>query len=111
MRIRAKRIGIDRKGQYKSREDKARQLINLNHRTFFGNPDSGDLCWSRWAFPVITGTGRLHELDLYNQQCIRYVLTGKWSDAGYRVKYRQLKELGYESLVRAYYRHQDTGLL
>ena len=45
----------------------------------------------------------LHELDLYNQQCIRYVMTGKWSDAGHRVRYAALKDLGYESLVRSYY--------
>lgn len=111
MRIRAKKIGIDRKGIHSSLEEKVRHLIYLNRLTFFGRPDSDDLCWSRWAFPVITGTERLHELDLYNQRCIRYVLTGKWSDCQYRVKYRQLKELGYESLVRAYFRHQDTLLL
>jgi hypothetical protein len=54
------------------------------------------MCWNQWAFPVITGTDRLHELDLYNQQCIRYVMTGKWSNAGYRVKYSCLKPFVFE---------------
>ena len=106
MRIRAKRIGLDRYGQFKTPEEKARHLIQLNRQTFFGKAGSTDLCWNQWAFPVITETERLHELDLYNQQCIRYVMTGKWSDAGYRVRYSQLKDLGYESLVRSYYSNQ-----
>lgn len=103
MRIRAKRIGLDRDGRLQTPEEKARLLIRLNRQTFFGKAGSNNLCWSQWAFPVITRTERLHELDLYNQQCIRYVMTGKWSDAGYRVRYAALKELGYESLVRSYY--------
>ena len=103
MRMRAKRIALDRDGRLQTPEEKARLLIRLNCQTFFGKAGSNDLCWSQWAFPVITGTWRLHELDLYNQQCIRYVMTGKWSDAGYRVRYAALKDLGYESLVRSYY--------
>ena len=109
MRIRAKRTGLDRDRRFKTPAEKAKHLIQLNRKTFFGRPGSDDLCWSQWAFPVITGTGCLHELDLYNQQCIRYVMTGKWSDAGYRVKYSQLKELGYESLVRAYHASNVTS--
>ncbi len=103
MRIRAKKIGLDKVGRFETAEQKAKHLIQLNNQTFFKNQESEQLCWSQWAFPVITSTERLHELDLYNQQCIRYVLSGKWSNAAYRVKYSSLKELGYESLVRAYY--------
>ena len=107
MRMRAKRIGLDKKKRYPTPEEKAKRLIYLNHRTFYGKPDSNDLSWDRWAFPVITRTDTLHELDLYSQRCIRFLLTGKWSDCQYRIPYDTLKELGYESLVRAYYREKD----
>ena len=103
MRIRAKRIGLDKKNRYTTAEEKAKHLIRLNAGTFYGKPGSSDLSWSQWAFPVITKTDGLHELDLYNQHCIRYVLSGKWSDSQYRISYQKLKELGYDSLVRAYY--------
>ena len=106
MRIRAKRIGLDKKNSYSTAEEKAKHLIRLNHNTFYGKPGSSDLSWSQWAFPVITKTDGLHELDLYNQHCIRYVLTDKWSDSQYRISYQKLKQLGYESLVRAYYSQQ-----
>ena len=96
MRIRAKKAGLDKNRRFNTPEEKARDLIALNHQTFFGKPGSNELCWNQWAFPVITGTDCLHELDLYNQQCIRYVMTGKWSNAGYRVKYSCLKPFVFE---------------
>lgn len=108
MRIRAKRIGLDKEKRYATAEEKAKHLIRLNHNTFYGKPGSSDLSWSQWAFPVITKTDGLHELDLYNQHCIRYVLTGKWSDSQYRIPYQELKQLGYDSLVRAYYAQKAT---
>ena len=109
MRIRAKRIGLDRKKCYRSPEEKARHLIRLNRGTFYGKPGSSNLSWTQWAFPVITKIDGLHALDLYNQHCIRYVLTGKWSDSQYRVTYDELKALGYDSLVRAYYSQKNIN--
>lgn len=108
MRIRTKRIGLDKGKKYATAEEKAKLLIRLNHNTFYGKPGSSDLSWSKWAFSVITETDGLHELDLYNQHCIRYVLTGKWSDSQYRISYQKLKQLGYESLVRSYYAQKTT---
>lgn len=107
MRIRAKRFGLDKNHYFHLPEEKAAALIRRNRKTFYGRPGTHDLCWSRWAFPVITKTDGLHELDLYNQRCIRFLLSGKWSDAQYRIPYRKLKELGYQSLVRSYY--EDSG--
>lgn len=103
MRIRAKRFGLDKNHYFHSPEEKAAALIRRNQKTFYGRPGTGDLCWSRWAFPVITKAEGLHELDLYNQRCIRFLLSGKWSNAQYRIPYSKLKELGYQSLVRSYY--------
>jgi len=111
MRIRAKKASLDKKKRFRTPEEKAIHLIRLNRQTFFGKPGSNDLNWSRWAFPVITRTERLHELDLYNQRCIRFILSGKWSNAQYRVSYSTLKELGYESLVRAYHDYREASNL
>ncbi len=109
MRIRAKRIGLDKKKRFATPIEKAKHLIWLNHRAFYGKPDSNELSWDRWAFPVITRTDALHELDLYSQRCIRFLLSGKWSDCQYRISYDTLKNLGYESLVRAYYRERNDA--
>lgn len=107
MRIRARRLGLDKAQRYHSPEEKATAFILRNRKTFYGREGTNDLCWMRWAFPVITKTDGLHELDLYQQRCIRFLLSGKWSDTQYRVPYQKLKDLGYESLVRAYYRSAE----
>ena len=103
MRMRAKKIEKQKRQQGMSPEEAGRQLIAMNMHSFFGKDEESRMSWKRWAFPVITKTDGLQTLDLYNQYCIRYVMTGKWSKAQYRVKYQKLKELGYRSLVRAYY--------
>lgn len=102
-RIRAKRIRRQVEDGAISPADGARCLVRLTNQTFFGRGNSRELCWSRWLFPMLTEHEGLHELDLYYQRCLRYILTGKWSDAAYRVRYRDLKELGYVSLVRKFY--------
>ncbi|MBQ5529231.1 MAG: hypothetical protein IIT99_02135, partial [Bacteroidales bacterium] len=66
------------------------------------DPDS--LSWSRWFFPVINRTEGLKEIDHYLQQSIRYLATGHHTKANYRVRYADLKALGYRSLVHEFYR-------
>lgn len=100
-RMRALYLERDDRHLYPTREDKARRLIALTDRMIYGRTDSDDFSWSRWVFPVVTKTDGLHELDLYVQHCLRYLLSGKWSNARYRVSYKELKRLGYKSLVRA----------
>ena len=102
-RIRTKRIRRQVEDGVISPVDGARRLVRLTDQTFFGRNNSRELCWSRWLFPMLTEHEGLHQLDLYNQRCLRYILTGKWSDAAYRVRYRDLKDLGYVSLVRKFY--------
>ena len=102
-RIRTKRIRRQVEDGVISAEDGARCLVRLTNLTFFGRNNSRELCWSRWLFPMLTEHEGLHKLDLYHQRCLRYILTGKWSDAAYRIRYANLKELGYVSLVRKFY--------
>ena len=69
------------------------------------------MTWARWFFPLITTDRSLHEIDLYAQQCIRTLATGKHTKSAYNFRYEQMKELGYVSLVNRYYsfRREDSA--
>ncbi|MBP5714649.1 MAG: hypothetical protein J6X07_08140 [Prevotella sp.] len=78
-------------------------LINHFNRVFFESDDTETLTWARWFFPVINQTEGLKEIDHYLQQNIRYLGTGKHNKSNYKTDYAQLKQMGYKSLVNAYY--------
>ena len=81
----------------------AKAFIRVFNSKLFENPISNDLTWARWFFPLITTDRSLHEIDLYAQQCIRTLATGKHTKSAYNFRYEQMKELGYISLVNRYY--------
>ena len=81
-------------------------LIRIFNGKFFGDGDPETLTWSRWFFPVINRTEGLKEIDAYLQQNIRFLATGRHTKANYRVRYADLKALGYRSLVHEYYRRR-----
>ena len=68
--------------------------------TFF---EPNELSWSRWFFSVINTDKSLHEIDLYAQDCIRYIISGSRKKTRFRVTYDDMKALGYRSLVHEYY--------
>ena len=78
-------------------------LIRIFNNKFFGSDDPDALTWSRWFFPVINSTEGLREIDRYLQQNLRYLSTGRHSKANFRVRYADLKALGYRSLVHEFY--------
>ena len=78
-------------------------LINYFNRKFFEGDDPQTLTWSRWFFPLITETEGLREIDRYLQDNLRFLATGRHNKANYRIRYGQLKSLGYRSLVSEYY--------
>ena len=84
-------------------------LIRKFNAKLFEGDDPDSLSWSRWFFPVINRTGGLKEIDLYLQQYIRYLSTGRHAKANYRVRYKDLKALGYRSLVHEFYRYRRSG--
>ena len=96
----------DRKGLDATRAMKG--LIRTFNNKFFEDGDPEALTWSRWFFPVINRTDGLREIDSYLQQYIRYLGTGRHSKANYRIRYADLKALGYRSLVHEYYRSRET---
>ena len=90
-----------------TREEAARNMIRRFNSFFFGYTGSGKrLSWARWAFPVITDTECLKELDHYFQTSLRYVLYGSMKQRKSSIPYETLNALGYKSLVY-YFHHQD----
>lgn len=81
----------------------AKAFIRVFNQKLFENPISNDLTWARWFFPLINTDRSLHEIDIYAQQCIRTLATGKHTKSAYNFRYEQMKELGYISLVNRYY--------
>ena len=84
-------------------------LIRIFDSKFFEGDDPDALTWSRWFFPVINRTDGLREIDNYLQQYIRYLSTGRHTKANYRIRYADLKSLGYRSLVHEYYRYREKA--
>ena len=78
-------------------------LVRYFNNKFFDADDAPTLTWSRWFFPVINQTEGLREIDRYLQYNLRFVATGKHNKANYRIRYDQLKQLGYRSLVHEFY--------
>ena len=106
-RIRRKARSLQRwSGKHDIAEEKAmKALIRYFNNKFFENDDASMLTWSRWFFPVINQTDGLKEIDHYLQDNLRFVATGKHNKANYRIRYAQLKELGYRSLVHEFYEY------
>lgn len=90
-------------------ERAAKAFIRVFNRKLFQAESDHQLTWARWYFPLITTADSLHAIDLYAQTCIRYLATGKRTKAAYDFRYEQMKELGYVSLVNAYYAHKRGG--
>ena len=78
-------------------------LIRTFNNKFFEDDDPEALTWSRWFFPVINRSEGLGEIDRYLQQYIRYLGTGRHCKANYRIRYSDMKSLGYRSLVHEFY--------
>ena len=80
-----------------------RALIRKYNRLFFGY-ESGELSWARWYFSTITTSDSLHEIDVYFQEWLRYIATGRHIHKNHAiVPYDILKSCGYRSLVSEYY--------
>ncbi len=92
-------------------EKAAKAFIRIFNRKLLESPRDNELSWSSWFFPVIDTADSLHEIDLYAQDCLRYLLSGRHTKSRFNVRYGDLKALGYRSLVNAYYAHAaESGL-
>lgn len=84
-------------------EKAAKAFIRVFNRKLLESSNDSDLSWAYWYFPMITTTESLHTIDLYAQDCIRYLISGTHTKARYNILYDDMKKLGYRSLVNAYY--------
>ena len=86
----------------------AKAFIRIFNRKLLERPDDNELSWANWFFPVINTSKSLHEIDLYAQDCIRYLIVGKHTKARYNARYDDLKSIGYKSLVNEYYAYRKA---
>ncbi len=103
MRRKARALQRWRKRNGVSGEKAAAAFIRIFNRKLLENSADSDLTWSYWFFSVIDTADSLHEIDLYAQDCLRFLISGTRTKARYNVRYKDLKKLGYRSLVHAYY--------
>lgn len=103
----AKKLVIKKRKYKQSDEWAIEQLIDFtNRRFFYFSEDRHELNWCMWAFPVITRNDSLKEIDHIIQECIRFAGSGKKSDSKYRIRYKQMQQMGYHSLVYYFYHRE-----
>ncbi len=80
-------------------------MIDRVNKYFFGRQGNTDeLNWVDWAFSILTDDSNLKRLDACAQDCIRIVGSGgKRTNAKYRVRYKEMRRMGYRTLVHAYH--------
>ncbi len=78
-------------------------FINRFNTYFFRNDEEHELTWCRWYFPMISSDEQLKCIDHYMQSCIRYLYCGRHTKAAFNLRYETMREMGYRSLVHAYY--------
>ena len=84
-------------------EKAAKAFIRVFNRKLFESSKDSDLSWAYWYFSMINTTESLHEIDLYAQDCIRYLISGTHTKSRYNILYDDMKKMGYRTLVNAYY--------
>ncbi len=85
----------------------ARAFIKRFNAKLYDNPIYNELTWTRWYFPVINTDSTLRRIDEYMQECIRYLVTGKRTKSKYNFRYKDIKALGYRSLVNEFYKRKE----
>ena len=79
-------------------------LMNKIYNNKFYGARNDELSWKYWFFTTINTTDSLHEIDLYMQECQRYIITGVHNKKNYeKVPYKLLKRCYYKPLVHEYY--------
>ena len=99
-----KLVRKQRKG-FITKEEAMQAMIDKVDRYFFGIVrEERELNWVDWAFRILTRTDSLERIDAFSQECIRFVGSGgKRTNAKYRVRYKDMRRMGYRTLVHAFY--------
>ncbi len=87
-------------------------MIKRMNAKFFGGEGDKELTWARWFFPLLTKADDLCAIDVYMQDWLRYIVTGRHNKANYeKAPYAFLKECGYRSLTHEYFLFQKRRQL
>ena len=86
-----------------SREHGVEVMARYIRFYYYGTGEEGWVSWTDKFFPYINKVERLRLLDQLSQECLRYIATGRRTNAKYRFRYSEISALGYVPLVRAYY--------
>jgi len=84
----------------------AADLADCFNRKFYDDENEDGFTWSRWYFPLLTTAESLKKIDLYLEQYLRFLSTGRHTKKNFSVRYKELKELGFRSLVYEYYQRR-----
>ena len=87
-------------------EKAAAAFIRIFNRKLLESPQDHELTWSYWFFFFFNTTESLQQLDHYAQECIRYLISSRRTKSRFRVRYQDIKKLGYKSLVHEYWNYQ-----
>ena len=99
------------KGFYSS-DIAMKKMADYIDKYFYGFSEEDPIKWVYRFFPYITRACSLNKLDKLSQECIRFVGTGRRTNAKYRIKYGDIKKLKYTPLVRSYFnRFKPGGML
>jgi len=108
MHRKARALARWRDRNHLSGEKAATAFIRIFNRKLMESGADHELTWSYWFFPVITTAESLRMIDLYAQDCIRFLVSGTRTKARFNVRYADIKRLGYRSLVHEYYAHRKA---
>ena len=86
-----------------TREDGLDKMAGYIRFYYYGRGEDGWISWTDKFFPYINTAERLKKLDHLSQECLRYIATGRRTNAKYRFRYSDIRAEGYVPLVRAYY--------
>nr|MCR4851329.1 hypothetical protein [Lachnospiraceae bacterium] len=90
-----------------TREEGLRLMAGYIRFYYYGNGEDNSISWADRFFQFITTSETLKKLDHLSQECLRYIATGRRTNAKYRFRYEDIKDTGYVPLVRAYYSRNE----
>ena len=95
-----------------SRSRALRRMAQTIESQFYGLKDKGEEHnWAKRVMMTINTPERLKLLDQFSEDCLRVVGSGRKTNAKYRVRYEDMKKLGYKPLVHEYYhRYEKDGI-
>ena len=81
----------------------------INRQVYATGEHAENLGFAYRVMTIINSTERLKLLDQLSQESLRIVGSGRRTNAKYRIRYSDMKKLGYRSLIHEYYKRYEEG--